>query len=396
MSTTLGPQKTGLMLNPASLRFASPTAVRQTFVAANHANVNFSAAVSGACAEVAPPSATAILDPVTGLKQATFTVTPHLTGTCSIEVRDSKGDVARLPVSIDLGPLVYAANTGTSSIDIFTLDCEKPAYAHISGTATGLHSTNGVAVDSAGNMYVTNPENNSVTIYETFTGTSSGVLNQSPIGTIAGPDTGLGSPQGIAVDANGRIYVANGYPGSVTVYPSAPIGTSNLAPSATLHCAPNAVAVDAAGNIYVAEGTASVKVFAANPSGEVYQCSATIVGDLTQLSNWGPKGIAVDRNGLIYVTDPQKDRGSVLVYAANPSGVTNAAPLAVIAGAQTGIETDIPCGVAVDDEDRIYVATESNGVRVFQGPFSGVVNQPPVRVYFSGVFVYRGVAVRSA
>src|SRR5208282_211668 len=107
---------------------------------------------------------------------------------------------------------------------------------------TQLGAPQGIVLDSAENIYVTNqggsPPNApgfSVTIYGAG---SSG--NVAPLETIMGSNTGLNVPQGITLDSAGNIYVANQIGNTVTVYPpfgSTFVGTLNLAPIATVNAA---------------------------------------------------------------------------------------------------------------------------------------------------------------
>ena len=53
-----------------------------------------------------------------------------------------------------------------------------------------------------------------------------------PVAVISGPNTGLDFPDGVDVDTQGRIYVANQYGDSVTVY--SPGANGNVAPVATI------------------------------------------------------------------------------------------------------------------------------------------------------------------
>src|SRR5208282_2754745 len=108
--------------------------------------------------------------------------------------------------------------------------------ATIAGSNTGLGYPSGVAIDGTGNIYVANKATDTVTIYSPL-GSSTGALNESPTATIGGSNTGMDSPAGIAVDASGNIYVTNegGFDGdnaSVTVYP--PGSTGNAAPAVTI------------------------------------------------------------------------------------------------------------------------------------------------------------------
>jgi hypothetical protein len=60
----------------------------------------------------------------------------------------------------------------------------------------------------------------------------SGTLNESPIATIAGSNTGLTGLYQIALDAKGRNYVLNTY--SIDVFAANPHGTLNEAPIAKI------------------------------------------------------------------------------------------------------------------------------------------------------------------
>lgn len=100
-------------------------------------------------------------------------------------------------------------------------------------TITGLSSPEGVAVDRAGKIYITDDRTNAVTTY-------------NPDGSASTPTiTGLNGPVGVAVDAAGKIYVANSSNNTVTTYnadgsPSIPTLTDGLS-----H--PTGLTVDSAG-----------------------------------------------------------------------------------------------------------------------------------------------------
>jgi hypothetical protein len=164
--------------------------------------------------------------------------------------------------------------------------------ATIAGPATGLDGPEGVAVDSAGHLFVTNAFGDSVTEYA-----EGAAGNAAPVALIAGPATGLSGPAGVAVDSAGRLFVTNaGFGGdSVTEYAEGAAG--NAAPV------------------------------------------ATIVGPGTGLD--GPAAVAVDSAGHLFVTNLGAD--SVTEYAEGAAG--NAAPAAIISGPGTGLS--IPEGVAV-------------------------------------------------
>ncbi len=109
--------------------------------------------------------------------------------------------------------------------------------AIIMGANTRLSSPWGIALDSSGNIYVVDDGADgqgpgSVFVYPPL-GSSTGPLNEAPVATISGTNTGLSLPVGIALDSSGNIYVGNNSTISpVTVYP--PASNGNVAPMAII------------------------------------------------------------------------------------------------------------------------------------------------------------------
>jgi beta-lactam-binding protein with PASTA domain len=273
------------------------------------------------------------------------------------------------------------------------------------GSAVNLTVSSGATLTGA--IYVTNSVTNSVLV---FAPNPSGTLNEAPIATIAGSNTGLQNPQGIAIDASGRIYVANDVPNSgvqggdpgiliaggyITVYAANPHGVLNEAPIATLTPAvssqasqlpgfPAAVAIDASGMIYLATGDfgagggGAVSVYAADPSGSF---TGTPLGTVNTVS-FSFTGVAVDAATNIYAANPYAGTDappSITVYA-NPNGTVTGSPLATITGSNTGLNA--PFGVALDANGKIYVANISQNsmpsITVYPATPSGTLNEAPI------------------
>ena len=257
--------------------------------------------------------------------------------------------------AFDASGNLYVTSKNNSSVLVFAAGAsgDVAPISTISGSNTLLARPTGIAIDSTGKIYVADygtedPGNPSVFV---FAAGANG--NVAPVATITGAATGLVFPNGLALDSAGKIYVANEGTGevtggSVTVYAAG--ATGNAAPvatiigSATLLNYPHGLTLDAAGNIYVAsepigvgapDGEAgpgpsgSVVVFAAGATGNVAP-KTTITGSSTLLT--GPNGISLDVLGNIYVAD--NSANAVLVFAAGASG--NVAPISNISGANTG------------------------------------------------------------
>jgi sugar lactone lactonase YvrE len=129
---------------------------------------------------------------------------------------------------------------------------------------------------------------------------------------IQGPDTGLSSPNALAVHPHGDLWVANVASNTVTEYPRG--ATGDAMPMATVSIGidgPSAITITPAGELLVADRFANriTGYDVDNPSTVV----RSIVGNDTGLNF--PNGIDVDAGGQIYVANAFGD--SITVYAAN-------------------------------------------------------------------------------
>jgi sugar lactone lactonase YvrE len=259
------------------------------------------------------------------------------------------------------------------------------AYGQLdmSGTGTimgsaGLAYPKGVAVDAAGDLYVADTAHNRVLFYAKGSTTASVVYGQQDMtGSEAGPiATGLHYPNGVAVDPNGGLYVADTWNNRVLYYtkgmttttvvrgqPSMTVSGSGT--TATSLTGPMTAAVDASGYLYVSDtGNNRVLYFGASTVASGVYGQQDMTGTGAGISATGfsaPMGIAVDGGGGLYVADTANDR---VLYFPKPSttatmvyGQPDMASNAKHSGA-TGL--DEPTGVAVDSSDGVYVADTGN------------------------------------
>ena len=191
---------------------------------------------------------------------------------------DGPGSTARFGspggVAVDGANTVYVADTGNQTIRkisaagvVTTLAGSAGSIGAADGTgsAARFRLPRGVAVDSAGVVYVADTSN--LTIRRI---TSSGLVSTiAGLPTLSGNVDGLGSaarfayPSGVTVDVAGTLYVADGNndairritPGGsvVTVAGAGTVGsTDGIGPAARFHT-PYGVAIDGAGTVYVAD-----------------------------------------------------------------------------------------------------------------------------------------------
>jgi len=225
----------------------------------------------------------------------------------------------------------------------------------------------GIAVDSAGKIYVTNlgdwdPNSSgpdldlrhaqSVTIYSA----NADGEDASPMARIRGPLTGLDNPQGVMVGDNGEIYVAScpdSRPGVITVYPAGADG--NVKPAATITDGadtelnfPRGIAVNADGQIYVANES-SITVYPKGTNRNVPPLFK-IAGAKTGLTNLA--GITLDTQRNIYVTQIAPHFGTISVFDSTAKSDTR--PDAIITFHGPG---PFPSNVVVDPGGNMYVAS---------------------------------------
>ena len=187
---------------------------------------------------------------------------------------------APVGVAADAAGNVYVTNNGANSLQIFAPGSHVPAY-NISGAATNLNGPGFVTLDASGDIWVANISGSSVEEFPPITTHPNG--NIAPTTIIAGSNTGLTSPQGIAFDPSGRLYVAINTPflqlDEVYVYQSWTAGSNNLGPvsaicgSATGVNNPTGVAINSLGTVYVVNSQTSV-------AGYITDFAANNIGNL--------------------------------------------------------------------------------------------------------------------
>ncbi|AYE99480.1 serine/threonine protein kinase (plasmid) [Mycobacterium paragordonae] len=189
-------------------------------------------------------------------------------------------------------------------------------------------SPGGVALDDTGSVYIT-----SQSMYGRVVKLAAGSSTPTVL-----PFTGLYQPQGLAVDANGTVYVADF--NNRVVKLAAGSSTQTVLPFTGLTY-PQGVGVDATGNIYVADrGNNRVVKFDPRSDTQI---------DLPFTGLNHPDGVAIDPSGTVYVTDSDNDR--VLKLNAGSSTPTEL-PF-------TGLTA--PSGIAVDTAGAVYVTDHETG-----------------------------------
>ena len=248
--------------------------------------------------------------------------------------------------------------------------------------ATGAQLSNplGMALDSAGNLYIADSSNQRVR--EVVNGTISTVAGNGTAAFLgdaaAATSAELDLPSGVAVDSAGNLYIADTvncvirkvaggnistYVGSDTNYAvnCGGGGDHGLAINAQL-ANPTGLALDAAGNLYIADaGNSNIRIV------------NKATGIITPLSTAGinlnsPKGVAVDAAGDVYIADTGNGRILKVTPVGSITKTTTVAGTGVNGysgdgGPATSAQLNNPYGVALDAAGNIYI-TDTNNQRV--------------------------------
>ena len=251
-------------------------------------------------------------------------------------------------------------------------------------TEAALYNSRGVAVDSAGNVYIADDNNNRIRkvsggIITTFAG--NGIPGYSGDG---GPATEarLYSLEGVGVDSAGNVYIADTdnnrirrvSGGIITTFAGNGTfgfsGDGGPATEARL-TSPRGVAADSAGNVYIADsendrirkvsggiittfaGTRGAGGWAGGFSGDG--------GPAIEAQLLGPGGVAVDSAGNVYIADSSNHRirrvsgGIITTFAGN--GIRG---FSGDGGPATAAAVNYSSGVAVDSAGNVYIADLGN------------------------------------
>ncbi len=313
---------------------------------------------------------------------------------------DGTGSAARFDypyaVAVDSMGTIFVADTSNHTIRGITPAGVVTTLAGLAGTMGSADGTGsaarfadprGVAVDSAGNVFVADTSNDTIRRI-----TPAGVVTTLAglAGTMGSAD-GTGSaarfeyPWGMAVDGLGNVYVAD--EGNDTIRKVTPAGvvttlagsagewgSADGAGSAARFFYPEGVAVDSLGNVFVAD-TSNETIRQITPAGVVTTIGGVArvagsvdgVGDGAQFND--PTSLALDSAGNIYVADTFNCRitkGVPLAASGAPRITLQPQSLTVAAGTGVGFIV-LAAGAA-----PLSYQWQFGGVNVTNGgPFSG-------------------------
>ncbi len=234
------------------------------------------------------------------------------------------------------GNIYTSATEGTAGTAIleFPVDSSNNAQPTRSiplNSTTGLSAASGLAVDAIGDIFVSNTAGG----VSEFGPTATGSVAPSSTVTL----TSAAGPQATAVDPSGNLYLATAPPlNNIAIAPIEVFAPGTKTPARSLGGAlttlsigsPQGLATDSAGNLYVANvvsGVSSILVFEPTATGNTPPLR-DITGSNTLLGCVG--GIALDNEGYLYVVSVPTcgSTASPTVLKFSTTGDGNIAPVA--------------------------------------------------------------------
>lgn len=292
-------------------------------------------------------------------------------------VRDGIGAEARLsdPFGLAVGPngTLYLAEGGVAqrirAISregiVFTIAGGHEGFRDGNGPAARFSTPSGIAVDEDGTIYVADTGNNAIRRV-TRNGDVSTIAGDGVAGFRDGParQARFNGPIGIAVDRDGRIIVADTYNDRIrvigrdglvtTIAGGAGRGALDGPGDEARFDTPTGVAVDRDGTVYVAD-TGNGLIRAIERDGNVRTRVAALPDGLMR-----PIAIAVSDDRDLYVTD---GRGRIVEIDRNGQGRTLAGSNPGFRdGAGTEARFRRPSGIAAAGRGRLFVADAGNAL----------------------------------
>ena len=299
-------------------------------------------------------------------------------------------------IARDTAGNLYVADTGNHTIRKIAVNGTVTTLAGTAGssgvadggaTIARFSSPSGIAIDTAGNLYVADTGNHTIRKIVVASGTVStfaGTAGSSGLTNANGIAARFNSPQGITIDAAGNLYVADTgnhqirkivisttavslLSGATTIIPGS---TENITTNTSVrYSSPKGIVYSTAGFLYVADTANHTirKIYATTGRSAAATVFSGLVGTsgrtdgtLAAARYSSPTGIAADSLNNLYVTDS----GNHLIRKITAAEVTTVCGLGGVTGSNNGTGSTAlfytPYALTGTTAGKLYVADRDN------------------------------------
>jgi len=328
-------------------------------------NQDFAAASGSSCIKFAAPGE---------ICAVAVTFTPHFTGVRHGAIVFYSGanntgtQLANVPI--------YGVGTGAQ----IAFGPGVPSVFQPAVNGQALNPSLEVAVDGAGDLYISDGEHNRVIEVPAGGGAATAI---DP--TVNG--TSLNGPDGLVVDGAGDLLIGDGWNNRVVEIPSGGAAATNFAPNSSLPYA-SSLALDGAGNLLVSDdqGQLTVVPVEGEPG---FTVELNESGGGSYPGNADFAGIAVDQYGDLFLSD----FFNYLVWDLPGNG--SATEIIGPSGFPISENVGLPWGLASDAAGDLYIADHENWRIIDLTATGGLINITP-NVNGRGLIYPEGLTIDSA
>lgn len=266
---------------------------------------------------------------------------------------------------------VFVTNEGTDTATGYATSASgnsAPSYG-VGGTATSPFHAEAEVLDTSGDLWVANSQNDTIVEYLKSSLAQSG----NPVPAIvltSDSSNSIDGPSGLAFDSSGDLWVTNVGNNSVVEFtPSQLAASGNPTPNVTLTSngsdsidGPYGLVFDSSGDLWVANYNAAANSMVEFTSTQLAASgSPTPNVTLTMPANCGPNGAVFDASGNLWV--PCYTTNQVVEIAKSSLGTTGTPAPAVTISATAG-SLDEPEYAAFDSSGDLWVVNAGNSTVV--------------------------------